>query len=49
MSSCGLGENHCEKPGDLNDLALDPLQTELAERIAATETVVLVLSEDARG
>lgn len=32
-----LGENsYCEKPGDLNDLALDPLQTELAERIAAT-------------
>ena len=42
-----LGENsYCEKPGDLNDLALDPLQTELAERIAATgKPVVLVLSE----
>lgn len=42
-----LGENsYCEKPGDLNDLALDPLQTKLAERIAATrKPVVLVLSE----
>ncbi len=42
-----LGENsYCEKPGDLNDLALDPLQTELAERvIAAGKPVVLVLSE----
>lgn len=42
-----LGENsYCEKPGDLNDLVLDPLQTELAERvIAAGKPVVLVLSE----
>jgi len=42
-----LGENsYCEKPGDLNDLYLDPLQTELAERIAAAgKPVVLVLSE----
>ena len=42
-----LGENsYCEKPGDLNDLALDPLQTELAERIAAAgKPVVLVLAE----
>lgn len=42
-----LGENsYCEKPGDLNDLSLDPLQTELAERvIAAGKPVVLVLSE----
>lgn len=42
-----LGENsYCEKPGDLNDLTLDPLQSELAERvIAAGRPVVLVLSE----
>lgn len=42
-----LGENsYCEKPGDLNDLYLDPLQTELAERMAAAgKPVVLVLSE----
>lgn len=42
-----LGENsYCEKPGDLNDLALDPLQTELAERILdAGKPVVLLLAE----
>lgn len=42
-----LGESsYCEKPGDLNDLALDPLQTELAECIiAAGKPVVVVLSE----
>ncbi|TXK28405.1 beta-glucosidase, partial [Pontibacter qinzhouensis] len=42
-----LGENtSTEKPGDLNDLYLSELQTELARKMAATgKPVVLVLSE----
>jgi beta-glucosidase len=42
-----LGENsYTEKPGDLHDLYLSELQTELARRLAATgKPVVLVLNE----
>jgi beta-glucosidase len=42
-----LGENtYTEKPGDLNDLYLSELQTELARKLAATgKPVVLVLNE----
>lgn len=42
-----LGENtYTEKPGDLNDLYLSELQTELAKKLAATgKSVVLVLNE----
>ncbi|TRZ44464.1 glycoside hydrolase family 3 N-terminal domain-containing protein [Robertkochia solimangrovi] len=42
-----LGENtYTEKPGDLNDLYINDLQTELALKIAATgKPVVLVLNE----
>lgn len=42
-----LGENsYVEKPGDLNDLYLSDLQTELAKKLAATgKPVVLVLNE----
>ncbi len=42
-----LGENtYTEKPGDLNDLYMSELQTELAKRLAATgKPVVLVLNE----
>ncbi|MCC2545578.1 glycoside hydrolase family 3 C-terminal domain-containing protein [Hymenobacter sp. BT175] len=42
-----LGENsYAEKPGDLNDLYLSDLQTQLALRLAATgKPVVLVLNE----
>lgn len=42
-----LGENsYCEKPGDLNDLYLNELQTELAqEMLKLGKKVVLVLSE----
>jgi beta-glucosidase len=42
-----LGENsYAEKPGDLNDMTLSPLQIELARRMAATgKPVVLVLNE----
>ncbi|MDR1707753.1 MAG: glycoside hydrolase family 3 C-terminal domain-containing protein [Prevotella sp.] len=42
-----LGENsYCEKPGDLNDLYLNELQTELAqEMFKLNKKVILVLSE----
>lgn len=42
-----LGENsYCEKPGDLNDLYLNELQTELAqEMLKLGKKVILVLSE----
>ena len=42
-----LGENnYTEKPGDLNDLYFSDLQTQLAQRLAATgKPVVLVLNE----
>ena len=42
-----LGENsYAEKPGDLNDMYLSDLQTQLAQRLAATgKPVVLVLNE----
>ena len=42
-----LGENsYVEKPGDLNDLYLSDLQTQLAQRLLATgKPVVLVLNE----
>lgn len=42
-----LGENtYTEKPGDLNDLYMSELQTELAKKLAATgKPVVLVLNE----
>ena len=42
-----LGENsYVEKPGDLNDLYLSDLQTELAKKLAGTgKPVVLVLNE----
>ncbi len=42
-----LGENsYVEKPGDLNDLYLNDLQTQLAQRLTATgKPVVLVLNE----
>ena len=42
-----LGENtYTEKPGDLNDLYLSDLQTELAQKLAATgKPVILVLNE----
>lgn len=41
-----LGENsYCEKPGDLNDLNLSRLQTELAQALIATgKPVVLVMN-----
>jgi len=42
-----LGENsYTEKPGDLNDMYLSDLQTQLAQRLTATgKPVVLVLNE----
>lgn len=42
-----LGENsYCEKPGDLDDLYLNELQTELAQEFLKTgKKVILVLSE----
>ena len=42
-----VGENtYTEKPGDLNDLYLSDLQTELAQKLAATgKPVILVLNE----
>ncbi|WP_255498724.1 glycoside hydrolase family 3 N-terminal domain-containing protein [Dysgonomonas sp. ZJ709] len=42
-----LGENsYCEKPGDLDDLYLNDLQTELAKEMLKTgKKVILVLSE----
>jgi beta-glucosidase len=42
-----LGENsYTEKPGDMNDLYMSDLQTELAQKIVATgKTVILVLNE----
>ena len=42
-----LGENsYCEKPGDLNDLYLNDLQTELAQKIIENgKPTILVLSE----
>ncbi len=42
-----LGENsYCEKPGDLDDLYLNDLQTELAKEIVKTgKKTILVLSE----
>ncbi|SHE39426.1 glycoside hydrolase family 3 N-terminal domain-containing protein [Dysgonomonas macrotermitis] len=42
-----LGENsYCEKPGDLDDLYLNDLQTELAKEVLkAGKKVILVLSE----
>lgn len=42
-----LGENsYTEKPGDMNDLYMSDLQTELAKKIAATgKTVILILNE----
>ncbi|MDR1652086.1 MAG: glycoside hydrolase family 3 C-terminal domain-containing protein [Prevotellaceae bacterium] len=42
-----LGENsYCEKPGDLDDLYLNDLQTELAQKIIEKgKPVILVLSE----
>jgi len=42
-----LGENsYCEKPGDLDDLYLNDLQTELAQEILKTgKKVILILSE----
>jgi beta-glucosidase len=42
-----LGENsYCEKPGDLDDLYLNDLQTELAQAILKTgKPVIVVLSE----
>lgn len=42
-----LGENsYVEKPGDLNDMHLSELQTQLAQRLTATgKPVVLVLNE----
>ncbi|SHF88005.1 glycoside hydrolase family 3 N-terminal domain-containing protein [Dysgonomonas macrotermitis] len=42
-----LGENsYCEKPGDLDDLYLNDLQTDLAKEILKTgKKVILVLSE----
>ncbi|KUG09199.1 beta-glucosidase [Solirubrum puertoriconensis] len=42
-----VGENsYAEKPGDLNDLTLSPLQLELARRLASTgKPLVLVLNE----
>lgn len=42
-----LGENtYTEKPGDLNDLYMSDLQTELAKKITATgKTVILILNE----
>lgn len=42
-----LGENsYCEKPGDLNDLYLNDLQTELAQKIIETgKSTILILSE----
>jgi beta-glucosidase len=42
-----LGENsYTEKPGDMNDLYMSDLQTELAQKISATgKTVILILNE----
>lgn len=42
-----LGENsYTEKPGDMNDLYMSDLQTELARKIAGTgKTVILILNE----
>lgn len=42
-----LGENsYCEKPGDLNDLAISPNQAALAEAVMETgKPVILVLNE----
>ncbi|MCO6147415.1 glycoside hydrolase family 3 N-terminal domain-containing protein [Flavobacterium sp. NRK1] len=42
-----LGENtYTEKPGDLNDLYLSELQTELAKKLSATgKPIVLILNE----
>ncbi|TRW22753.1 beta-glucosidase [Flavobacterium zepuense] len=42
-----LGENsYTEKPGDMNDLYMSDLQTELAQKItAAGKTVILILNE----
>ncbi|KGO91346.1 glycoside hydrolase family 3 N-terminal domain-containing protein [Flavobacterium subsaxonicum] len=42
-----LGENsYTEKPGDMNDLYMSDLQTELAQKIATTgKTVILILNE----
>lgn len=42
-----LGENsYCEKPGDLDDLYLNDLQTELAQEMLKTgKKVILILSE----
>ncbi|MDR2361381.1 MAG: glycoside hydrolase family 3 C-terminal domain-containing protein [Prevotellaceae bacterium] len=42
-----VGENsYCEKPGDLHDLYLNDLQTELVQEILKTQTkVIVVLSE----
>lgn len=42
-----VGENtYTEKPGDLNDLYLSDLQTELAQKLAATgKPVILILNE----
>ncbi len=42
-----IGENsYTEKPGDMNDLYLSDLQTELAKKLTATgKTVILVLNE----
>jgi len=42
-----LGENtYTEKPGDMNDLYMSDLQTELAKKLVATgKTIVLVLNE----
>jgi beta-glucosidase len=42
-----LGENsYTEKPGDMNDLYMSDLQTELAQKLAATgKPVILVLNE----
>jgi beta-glucosidase len=42
-----LGENsYTEKPGDMNDLYMSDLQTELAQKITATgKTVILILNE----
>ena len=42
-----LGENsYTEKPGDMNDLYMSDLQTELAQKLAATgKTVILILNE----
>lgn len=44
-----IGENsYCEKPGDLNDLYLDDLQTELALELLNTGTEVIVVLTEGR-